>query len=337
MRLGLAGGGTDVSPFCDTHGGVILNATISWYAYATISAAPAGKVIFRATDLEVEVELDAEMDLPMEEPLKLHRGIWRRIMREYNGGKPLSLTLTTASDVSAGSGLGSSSTLTVAMIEAFKEHLSLPLGEYDVARLAVDVERNELGFKGGLQDQYAATFGGVNFMEFGAAGRVIVNPLRIRHSTLAELEASLVLYFTGVSRESAAIIEDQSNLLKNNQQSSIEAMHELKRDAHAMKERLLLGDIRGLAEVLEHSWEAKKKTSSRVSSEILERTHDVAISNGAYAGKVSGAGGGGFMFFLVNPELRPKVVRALSAEGGDVMTCHFTQSGASSWRVINGA
>ena len=336
LRLGLAGGGTDVSPFCDVHGGVILNATISWYAYATISPAPPGKVIFRATDLDLEVELDADVDLPMEEPLKLHRGIWRRIMRDFNGGRPVSLTLTTASDVSAGSGLGSSSTLTVAMIEAFKEHLSLPLGEYDVARLAVDVERNELGFKGGLQDQYAATFGGVNFMEFGAGGRVIVNPLRIRQSTLAELEASLVLYFTGVSRESAAIIEDQSNLLKNNQQTSIDAMHDMKRDAHAMKERLLLGDIRGLAKVLEHSWEAKKKTSSRVSSAALERTHNIAIENGAYAGKVSGAGGGGFMFFLVDPALRPKVVRALAADGGDVMTCHFTQSGASSWRVSNG-
>jgi D-glycero-alpha-D-manno-heptose-7-phosphate kinase len=222
------------------------------------------------------------------------------------------------------------------MIEAFKEHLRLPLGEYDVARLAVDVERNELGFKGGLQDQYAATFGGVNFMEFGAGGRVIVNPLRIRSSTLAELEASLVLYFTGVSRESAAIIEDQSNLLNKKQQSSIDAMHDLKRDAHAMKEQLLLGDIRGLAEVLEHSWEAKKKTSARVSNPDLERTHDIALRNGAYAGKVSGAGGGGFMFFLVDPAKRPNVVRALAKGGGDVMTCHFTQSGASSWRVTNG-
>lgn len=337
LRLGLAGGGTDVSPYCDVHGGVILNATISWYAYATISPAPPGKVIFKATDLDIEVELDADLNLPVEEPLKLHRGIWRRIIRDFNGGKPVSLTLTTASDVSAGSGLGSSSTLTVAIIEAFKEHLGLPLGEYDVARLAVDIERRELGFKGGLQDQYAATFGGVNYMEFGAEGRVIVNPLRIKNSTLAELEASLVLYFTGVSRESAAIIEDQSNLLKNKQQSSIEAMHDMKRDAQAMKERLLLGDIRGLATVLEHSWEAKKRTSSRVSSDMLERTHEIAVTNGAYAGKVSGAGGGGFMFFLVDPAYRPKVVRALAAEGGDVMTCHFTQSGASSWRVTNGA
>ena len=337
LRLGLAGGGTDVAPFCDIHGGVILNATISWYAYATISPAPPGKVIFRASDLDLEVELDAALDLPMEEPLKLHRGVWRRIMRDFNDDQPLSLTLTTASDVSAGSGLGSSSTLTVAMIEAFKEHLRLPLGEYDVARLAVDVERNELGYKGGLQDQYAATFGGVNFMEFGPAGRVIVNPLRIRSSILAELEASLVLYFTGVSRESAAIIEDQSNLLRDNQQSSIDAMHQMKRDAHAMKEQLLLGDIRGLAEVLQHSWEAKKRTSSRVSNIALEQTHDLALRSGAYAGKVSGAGGGGFMFFLVDPARRPNVVRALAQNGGDVVTCHFTQSGASSWRVTNGA
>ncbi len=332
LRLGLAGGGTDVSPFCDVHGGVILNTTIAWYAYATISPAPPGKVIFRAIDLDIEIECDADLDIPMEEPLKLHRGIWRRIMRDYNGGRPMALTLSTASDVAAGSGLGSSSTLTVAIIEAFRDYLGIPLGEYDVARLAVDVERHELGFKGGLQDQYAATFGGVNFMEFGPETRVIVNPLRVRPATLAELEASLVLYFTGVSRESAAIIEDQSNLLKNNEKSSIEAMHEMKRDAHAMKERLLLGDIRGLAEVLKHSWEAKKRTSSRVSSGEIERAHEVAIESGAYAGKVSGAGGGGFMFFIVDPACRPKVVRALAREGGSVMTCHFTRSGASSWR-----
>jgi D-glycero-alpha-D-manno-heptose-7-phosphate kinase len=336
LRLGLAGGGTDVAPYYDVHGGAILNATISWYAYATISPAPPGKVVFRAVDLGIEVVLDADSDLPVEEPLMLHRGIWRRIVRDYNGGRPLSLTLTTASDVSAGSGLGSSSTLTVAVIEAFKEHLGLPLGEYDVARLAVDVERRELGFKGGLQDQYAATFGGVNFMEFGAGGRVIVNPLRINRSSLAELEASLVLYFTGVSRESAAIIEDQSNLLEKKEAASLEAMHDMKRDAHAMKERLLLGDIRGLARVLEHSWEAKKRTSARVSSALLERTHDLAIENGAYAGKVSGAGGGGFMFFLVDPARRANVVRALSAESGTVMTCHFTQTGASAWRVRDG-
>jgi D-glycero-alpha-D-manno-heptose-7-phosphate kinase len=333
LRLGLAGGGTDVSPYCDIHGGVILNSTISWYAYATISPAPKGKVVFRANDLDIAVELDCDMNMPLVEPLKLHRGIWLSLMKRFNGGRPMSLTLTTACDVAAGSGLGSSSTLTVAIIEAFREYMGIPLGEYDIAQLAVQIERVELDFKGGLQDQYAATFGGVNFMEFGPQDRVIVNPLRVRSSILAELEASLVLYFTGVSRESAAIIDDQSKLISAKQGDSIDAMNDMKLDAFAMKERLLLGDIRGLASVLGRSWEAKKRTSTRVSSPLIERIHGIALSNGAYAGKVSGAGGGGFMMFIVDPAERPKVVRALQQEGGQVMTCHFTQSGASAWRV----
>jgi len=335
LRLGLAGGGTDVYPYCDVYGSAVLNATISWYAYATLSPAPEGKVIFRASDLEQELVLDSDPDMLLDPPLALHRGVWRRIVREFNGGRPLSLTVTTYADVPAGSGLGSSSTMVVAMVEAFKEYLSLPLGEYDVARLAVDIERTDLALKGGLQDQYAATFGGVNFMEFGSEGHAIVNPLRIRPSVLAEFEASLVLYFTGISRESGAIIEDQSELIAKNKSDSIEAMHELKRDAVAMKERLLRGDIRGVAAILGKSWEAKKRTSSRISNATIERVHEVALANGAYAGKVSGAGGGGFMMFLADPARKPQLARALGQEDGQLMTCHFTKSGASAWRVNN--
>jgi D-glycero-alpha-D-manno-heptose-7-phosphate kinase len=214
--------------------------------------------------------------------------------------------------------------------------MGLPLGEYEVARLAVDIERRELGLKGGLQDQYAATFGGVNFMEFNDGGRVLVNPLRVRPSMLAEFEASLVLYFTGVSRESAAIIEDQSSLMKANREDSMEAMHDLKRDAFAMKESLLRGEIRGVAQVLGRSWEAKKRTSGRISNAMIDRVHALALAEGAYAGKVSGAGGGGFMMFVVDPARRSRIVRVLGNEGGQVMTCHFTKSGASSWRMDAG-
>lgn len=335
LRLGLAGGGTDVAPFCDVEGGVILNSTISWYAYATISSAPEGKVIFRADDLDVEVELAADADMPLEAPLMLHRGVWKHIVNNFCGGRPVSMTLTTSSDVAAGSGLGSSSTLTVAIMEAFREFLGLPLGEYDVAQLAVKIERHELGFKGGLQDQYAATFGGVNFMEFGPGSRVIINPLRVRTNVIAELEASLVLYFTGVSRESAAIIEDQSRLLAAKEDKSIEAMRMLKDDAFAMKERLLLGDVRGVADVLDRSWQAKKRTSARVSSPLIEEVHETAMRHGAYAGKVSGAGGGGFMMFLVDPGKRAKVKLALADLGGQVMTCHLEQNGAKAWRVTS--
>lgn len=333
LRLGLAGGGTDVSPYCDIYSGIILNATISWYAYATISPAPPGRVIFRAADLQQEIELDADPDLPLEGPLALHRGVYRRIVREYNHGRPLNLCLTTYSDVAAGSGLGSSSTVVVAMIEAMKELLLLPLGEYEVARIAYKIEREDLNLKGGKQDQYAATFGGVNLMEFRDKGQVIVNPLRIRSSTLAEFEASLVLYFTGVSRDSEKIIDDQSNLIRDKRNDSIEAMHALKNDAVDMKEYLLSGDIKKVAEVLGRSWISKKRTSTHVATPLIDRVHDLAIENGAYAGKVSGAGGGGFMMFIVNPVYRPQVIRALSTAGGQVMTCHFTKNGSTAWRV----
>jgi len=333
LRLGLAGGGTDVPPYCDVNGGAVLNAAISWYAYATISAAPDGKVIFRATDLDQEVVLDADPDMPLDGTLGLHRAVWRRMIRQYNGNRPISLCLTTCSDVPAGSGLGSSSTIVVAMAQAFREYLGIPLTEYQLARLAVEIERHDLSLKGGLQDQYAATFGGVNFIEFNPGSEVLVNPLRVRPSILAELEASLVLYFTGVSRESAAIIEDQSNLLHIQSEGSIAAMDALKRDAFAMKDCLLRGDLRGVGEVLSQSWESKKKTSSRISNPTIERAYQIAFANGAHAGKVSGAGGGGFMMFLVDPVLRSNVMRALSKEQGTIMTCHLTKQGAAAWRA----
>lgn len=259
LRLGLAGGGTDVSPYCDLYGGGVLNAAISLYAYATVEAAEEGKVALRSLDLEEEVVLPTASELPTRGPLPLHRGVYNRIMRDFYNGRPLSLCITTSCDVPAGSGLGSSSTVVVAMVEALKEVLMLPLGEYEVARLAFDIERNDLGIKGGRQDQYAATFGGINFMEFFEEERVVVNPLRVRESVLAELEASLLLFYTGASRDSSTIIEEQTHLIRDSRQRSIDALHALKDDAVKMKERLLRGDVRGVAAILDRSWQEKKR------------------------------------------------------------------------------
>jgi D-glycero-alpha-D-manno-heptose-7-phosphate kinase len=332
LRLGLAGGGTDVSPYCDEFGGYVLNAAISMYAQASITVRTDGLVRFEAVDRQTSFEATPDFEVDPRAELALHQGVYKRIVRDYLGGAPLSVTVTTYCDAPAGSGLGSSSTLVVAMIEAYRELLALPLGEYDVAQLAYDIERVDIGQAGGKQDQYSATFGGVNFMEFGR-DRVIVNPLRVRDSTLFELEAMTVLYFTGISRQSASIIQQQRDTLSRPASAALDAMHEIKRDALEMKEALLRNDIDRFASILNRSWESKKRTASGIANQEIDRVFDLAMGAGARAGKVSGAGGGGFMFFIVEPTRRPDVLRALKQEPGAVMTCSFSHTGAQAWRA----
>ncbi len=333
LRLGFGGGGSDLSPFCDQHGGYVLNATINMFVYAVLECHEQGPLRFVAADRRECVELEPTCDLPLEGPLSLHKSVYCRIMRDFNGGHALPVTLTTYSDVAAGSGLGSSSTLVVAMVEAFKELLALPLGEYDVAQLAYSIERLDARMVGGRQDQYAATFGGFNFMEFGIGDRVVVNPLRINRNTVNELEASLVICNTGMPRDSDAIIQAQASNVKHGDQQSLEATQRLKQEAVSMKEALLKGNIRRFAEVLEQGWLSKKKTAAGVSNEDLERIYQSAMNGGAYSGKVSGAGGGGFMMFVVDPARRPDVFRALGCQKVQPQTVHFTEHGAIAWRL----
>lgn len=335
LRLGLAGGGTDVSPYCDLFGGAVLNATIDRYAHCTVAPRNDGKIVIEAVDLGVRESLDAEPILAPAGPLKLHKSVYNRIVKEHNSGQPLSFTLTSWSDAPPGSGLGASSTLVVAMVGSFAEWLHLPLGEYDIAHCAFVVERVDLGLSGGKQDQYAAAFGGVNLIEFYADDRVIVNPLRVKDWILNELEASLVLYFTGVSRESARIIDEQIKNTQSGSEPSVEAMHAMKADVGRMKEAILFGDIRRFAEILGDSWQAKKKMAHGISNDNIERITQTALAAGAVSGKVSGAGGGGYMMFVVPPRQRLGLIEALSQDGGEVMDFHFTKEGVTAWRTGN--
>jgi D-glycero-alpha-D-manno-heptose-7-phosphate kinase len=336
LRLGLAGGGSDVSPFCDEHGGCVLNAAIDRYAFASIEPAAKGEVNFDATDLEYRdacITPDGARRLDDSQGLRLHRGVYNRMCALYCDGEWPSIRLTTFVESPMGSGLGSSSALVVTMVQAFATYLGAPLGEYEVARLAFDIERRDLGLSGGRQDQYAAAFGGVNFMEFGAADHVIVNPLRLRSSMLHELEAGIILLFTGASRSSSEVIDTQSKALQSGG-ASLEAMHQLKREAVAMKEALLFGGLTDVAEVLERGWQAKKATSSAVSTPEIEAALAQAMSDGAYAGKVSGAGGGGFIMFIAPPERRAQIMRSLeSGRHGQCMTARFVDDGALAWRA----
>lgn len=333
LRLGLAGGGTDVSPYCDIYGGFVLNAAVDRYAYAVIRTLDEPVVRFVATDQQVEKVRPAEAPLPLNGKLDLHKAVYNHIVKNFNGGKPISLELSTFCDAPAGSGLGSSSTLVVAMIRAFTELLNLPLDDYIIAHMAYQIERMDCGLQGGRQDQYSATFGGFNFMEFYADERAVINPLRVKNWILCELEASLVLYFTGVSRESAHIIADQSSNVKSGATDALEAMHGIKREALAMKECLLRGDFEGLVESMRLGWENKKRSAKTVSNPHIDAIYDAAMQAGALAGKVSGAGGGGFMWFFVPTERRMDVIRALNDFGGQVSNCHFTKHGTQAWRI----
>jgi D-glycero-alpha-D-manno-heptose-7-phosphate kinase len=219
------------------------------------------------------------------------------------------------------------------MIRAFVEWLNLPLDDHAIADLAVKIERIDCGLQGGRQDQYSATFGGFNFMEFYADNRTVVNPLRIKNWIICELEASLVLFYTGVSRESAKIIADQSKNVTTGVMKTVEAMHAIKQEAVSMKESLLRGDFKSIVESMRQGWLSKKRSAATVSNSHIDEIYDAAIGAGALAGKVSGAGGGGFMMFFVPPESRMEVIRVLNQFNGQVSNCHFTKYGTQAWRV----
>jgi len=334
LRIGLAGGGSDVAPYSDVYGGSILNATISLYAYATILPRSDDKIVLHAHDKNERHVFQTAKNLPADGKLDLIKGVYNRVIREYNL-EPLSFELTTFVDAAPGSGLGTSSTLCIAVLGAFTEWLKLPLGEYDIARMAYEIERIDLGMSGGKQDQYAATFCVVNFMEFYADEKVIVNPLRIRRTILDELNHNLVLFWTETSRLSAKIIEEQQQNVRKNIKSSVEAMHKIKEQAVLMKEVLLKGDLDKIGEILDYSWEYKRNMATSIVTPELELYYDIAKQAGASGGKISGAGGGGFMFFYCPENTRNHVINALSDKGGMVKRYEFTPEGLKTWTFNN--
>lgn len=331
LRLGFGGGGTDVSPYCDEHGGVVLNATIDLYAHVTIEARTDDQVVLVAADRDQTWQGPAQAPLPTDEPLRLLKGVYNRFMADHCRAIPL--TMVSYADCPPGSGLGSSSALVVAMVEGMRRFMGLEMGPQAVAALAYDIERCDLGLAGGTQDQYAAAFGGLNFMRFFEDARVEVEGVAPPEKVLKELEASLVLYFTGVSRESAAIIDEQKANMKSHAPKSLESLHALKAGAFEMRDALVAGDLPRFGALLDAGWLSKKQTAHNISSPQIDKVYEAAKAFGVFGGKVSGAGGGGFMMFLVDPPRREGLKRLLAGFGGVAQGAAFTRTGAESWDV----
>jgi D-glycero-alpha-D-manno-heptose-7-phosphate kinase len=332
LRLGLAGGGTDVTPYSDLYGGAVLNATINMYAYATIIPRTDGKIIFRSLDNGKNLEYDSVEALEINGELDLLKGIYNRIVKDFTK-EPLSFELSTIVDAPPGSGLGTSSTLVVTILGAFAEWLKLPLGEYDMARMAYEIERIDLKMAGGKQDQYAATFGGVNYMEFFNGEKVVVNPLRIRTDYLDELAYNLVLFNTETSRLSSEIIARQAKNIEDKDPNSLDATHKLKIQAMMMKEAVLRGELDKIGEILDYGWQNKKMLAPGITNPMIDELYKTAMDNGASGGKISGAGGGGFIFFYCPNSSRHRVIGALSKFGVVANHYEFTVTGLKSWSV----
>lgn len=332
LRLGLAGGGTDVAPYSDLYGGQVLNATISLFTHCHLEMIN-GPTEFVAADFGQTSFFGGAARTDGGPSLVLHEAVHRCIVDRFLGGNPPSVRVTTYSDAPPGSGVGSSSALVVAIVQAYAELFQLPLGEYDVAHLAYEIERIDCAMAGGKQDQYAAAFGGFNFIEFNAGDRVIVNPLRLRREIVNELESRILLYFTGRSRASASIIEAQIANARDKDSQALQAMHEIKAAAVAMKESLLRGRIGEVLEILSSSWASKRLAAPGISNSHIDQIADVALAAGANGLKISGAGGGGFMMIAVDAPARHNVIRALDVFDGRFFSFSFVEQGVQSWKI----
>ncbi|MEO9532903.1 MAG: hypothetical protein ABJG68_15230 [Crocinitomicaceae bacterium] len=330
FRIGLAGGGSDVSPYSDIYGGAVLNTAISLYAKTTIIPTDDQQITFESIDKHFKFQFESTTTLPLKEEVILQIGVYNHFVKHYTK-QPLAFKMITEMDVPTGSGLGTSSTLVVSIIGAFCEWLNISLSPKEIAQKAFEIEREELGMAGGKQDQYAAALGGFNFLLF--ENQVKDEPLTVSHELINELEFNLILYYNKVKRESAKIIEAQMRNVKEKKTPSIEATHLVKKEAFFMKDELLAGRSSEIGAILNRSWENKKRMADGITNADIDKAYEAAMQAGALGGKISGAGGGGFMLFYTESENRSEVTDALTNLGGEIIHFQFVSQGLESWTI----
>ncbi|MGI0151022.1 MAG: GHMP kinase [Thermoplasmata archaeon] len=328
LRISFAGGGTDVSPYPEERGGAVLNATIDKFAYATLLAqSGSGAAKVHSLDFDVDAEFHAPQDFVFNGELDLVKAVLRHFHRSDS-----EIEIFLHSDAPPRTGLGSSSTMTVALTGLFQRYLRLPLTTYELAEMAYRIERVELGDPGGRQDQYAAVFGGFNFIEF-SRDSVVVNPLRIDPEVRHELAYRLMLCYTGITRYSGQIIESQTTAYRERRPQTVEALDQTKQLAFDMKKELLTGNLDAMGHLLDDSWEAKKRFTDAVSTPEIDRFYTAARAAGALGGKLTGAGGGGYLLLFCDFRRRQEVARAVTRAGGRIVEFAFCPDGVQSWAV----
>lgn len=329
LRISFAGGGTDVPPFPEREGGCVLNATIDNFAWGSLRPRDDDRIQIESVDLGISLSYMVDSEMAFDGQLDLAKAAIQRLGAKNSHGFDVFLH----SEAPPGSGLGSSSALMVGLVGLVKEFKNLSLTEYEVAHLAYVIERQDLGIQGGLQDQYAASFGGFNFIEFGK-DQVIVNPLRISQEVVNELEHNLLLCYTGTTRRSDHIIQDQTRRYEENEGDTVAALRQQKQLALDMKNALLQRRLDDFGDLLHSAWKSKKKFSPRISNPAIDEMYEEARKHGALGGKMTGAGGGGYMLFYCVFEKRHKVAAALRRMGASPAEFAFDTKGLQTWRAL---
>ncbi len=324
LRLSFAGGGTDVSPYLDEHGGAVISATIQKYVYGTLVPRSDDTINVRSLDLDTTARFDTSETFSFGDDLDLIKAV----LANFSPDQGLDLFLH--SDAPPGSGLGSSSTVMVALIGLFRQFMRLGLSDYETAELAYKLERLDLGLEGGKQDQYAASFGGFNYIEF-REDETIVNPLKLPRDLINELSYRMLIAYTGKTRLSGNIIKEQKAKAESGQ--NLEALDAVKGLAVELKEALLKGDLSEFGELMHQGWEQKKRFASKVTSPEIDKMYEAAREHGAIGGKISGAGGGGFMMLFCEPERKHEVSRALRDLGAQPEPVSFDLRGLQTWEA----
>lgn len=332
LRISFAGGGTDVPPYPEREGGVVLSSTISSYVYATLRPRRDGVATVQSLDFGEQVDFGVGEPIVLDGRLDLPKAAIARVLDLPGAHPSTGFDLFIHSGAPPGSGLGSSSAVVVAVIALVASHLGVDLGPHELAEVSTHLEREDLGIPGGLQDQYAAAFGGFNFMEFHAE-RVVVYPLRVRDATVHELEHNTLLAYTGQTRVSDHIIEDQVRRFEGGDPESMTALRAQKQIAHAMKEALLRDEVAEFGALLGEAWRQKRRMSDRIATPVIDEAVEVALRSGALGAKVTGAGGGGHMIFVCEFERRHVVAERLIELGLDVSEFTFSREGVTTWKV----
>ncbi len=330
LRISFCGGGTDVSPYPEEKGGVVLSTTIDKYVYATLRTRADDLVSLTSLDYDQTCAYPLAAPLPIDGTLDLLKGVVNHF-RAANG-LPGGFELLVHSDAPVGSGLGASSTLVTALVGLLRDWIREPLTNYEIAELTYQIERQELKIPGGRQDQYAATFGGFNLIEF-SSDHTIVNPLRIRREVVNELEYSMLLCFTGATRTSAHIVENQVRSYVERKPRVVKSLDVMKDLTFEMKAALLRDRVRLFGELLDRAWHAKKDLDPGITTEQVDRLYDAGRAAGAIGGKLLGAGGGGYLLVFCPFDRKQMIARALEAAGGALVPFALEERGLQTWVV----